>query len=174
MTRPFASLNPQEALHAAIFVEERNAGIYQRFAEMFAEFRDTESLEIASVFWDMCVEEKRHSSLLQNRYLEHYGNASCALTENDLQEVIELPRLESSDFFAPVEVAMPVARERALKVALDAERSAQEFYGQLVERTEDGELRRLYVELATMEDGHVTYLQGMLAASTVSGDSGVN
>lgn len=174
MTRSFASLNPQEALHAAIFVEERNAGIYQRFAEMFAEFRDPESLEVASVFWDMSVEEKRHSSLLQSRYVEHYGNASCTLTEEDLQELIEVPKLESSDFFEPVELAKPAARERALNVALDAEKSAQEFYGQLVERTEEGELRRLYIELATMEDGHVTYLQGMLAASTVGLDSDVH
>ena len=112
MTRSFASLNPQEALHAAVFVEERNAGIYQRFAEMFAEFRDPESLEIASVFWDMSVEEKRHSSLLQSQYVERYGNASCALTEEDLQEMIEVPKLESSDFFAPVELAKP-ARARA-------------------------------------------------------------
>lgn len=174
MTRSFTSLNPQEALHAAVFVEERNAGIYQRFAEMFAEFRDPESLEIASVFWDMSVEEKRHSSLLQNRYVEHYGNASCTLTEEDLQEMIEVPKLESSDFFASPGVQQPAARERALKVALDAEKNAQEFYGQLLERTEDGELRRLYVELATMEDGHVTYLQGMLAASTVGRDSEIN
>ena len=68
MTRAFTSLNPQEALHVAIFIEERNAGIYQRFSEMFTEFRDPESLEIASVFWDMSVEEKLHSSLLQNRF----------------------------------------------------------------------------------------------------------
>lgn len=174
MTRSFASLNPQEALHVAVFVEERNAGIYQRFAEMFAEFRDPESLEIASVFWDMSVEEKRHSSLLQNRYLEHHGNTGCALTENDLEEMIEVPRLESSDFFSGEEIAQAVARERALKVALDAEKGAQEFYGQLVERTEEGELRRLYIELATMEDGHVTYLQGMLAASAVGGDTESN
>lgn len=174
MTRSFASLNPQEALHAAVFVEERNAGIYQRFAEMFAEFRDPESLEIASVFWDMSVEEKRHSTLLQSKYVERYGNASCALTEEDLQEMIEVPKLESSDFFAPVELPRPIARERALKVALDAEKTAQDFYGRLVERTEEGELRRLYVELATMEDGHVTYLQGMLAASAVGGDGGVH
>ncbi len=174
MTRSFASLNPQEALHAAVFVEERNAGIYQRFAEMFAEFRDPESLEIASVFWDMSVEEKRHSTLLQSEYSERYGNASCSLTEEDVQEMIEVPRLESSDFFASAEVQRPAARERALKVALDAEKSAQEFYGQLVERTEEGKLRRLYVELATMEDGHVTYLQGMLSASAVGGDPGVH
>jgi len=73
MTRAFASLSPQEALHVAIFIEERNADIYQWFAEMFNEFRDAESLEIASVFWDMSVEEKRHSTLLQGRYQELFG-----------------------------------------------------------------------------------------------------
>ena len=35
MRRTFASLNAQEALHVAIFIEERNAAIYRRFAEMF-------------------------------------------------------------------------------------------------------------------------------------------
>ena len=57
MTRNFTSLSPQEALQVAIYIEERNAGVYQRFAEMFTEFRDPESLEIAGVFWDMSVEE---------------------------------------------------------------------------------------------------------------------
>ena len=45
MKRDFASLTAQEALHVAIFVEERNAEIYHQFAEMFAEFHDPESLE---------------------------------------------------------------------------------------------------------------------------------
>ena len=48
MKREFASLSAQEALHVAIFVEERNADIYREFAEMFAEFRDPPSLEIAA------------------------------------------------------------------------------------------------------------------------------
>ena len=154
MTRAFSTLNPQEALHVAIFIEERNADIYQRFADMFTEFRDPESLEIASAFWDMSVEEKRHSSQLQSRYQDRYGNAGCALTA--------------------VELGKSIARERALKVALDAERSAQDFYRQLVEQTEDGELRRLYIELSTMEDGHVIYLQGELATSAVARDQEVN
>ena len=172
MTRAFTSLNPQEALHVAIFIEERNADIYQRFAEMFTEFRDPESLEIASVFWDMSMEERRHSSQLQTRYQERYGNSSCALTEEDLQEMIEVPKLESSELFPAVEIGQVAARERALKVALGAEKSAQQFYHQLVEQTEDVALRRLYVELSTMEDGHVTYLQSMLAAQAVQ-DEGV-
>jgi len=173
MTRFFSSLNPQEALHVAIFVEERNAAIYQRFAEMFAEFGDPESAEIAAVFWDMSVEEKRHSSLLQMNYQERFGNASCALTEDDLNEMIEVPRLESSGVLVPGEFDAATPRERALKVALDAERSAHRFYSDLIDATSDGPLRRLYIELSTMEDGHVSYLQGMLAMSATMGEKDV-
>jgi rubrerythrin len=173
MTRVFSSLNSQEALQIAIFIEERNAAIYQRFAEMFSEFGDPESLEISNVFWDMSVEEKRHSVLLQGKYRDHYGDAKCDLTEEDLHELIEVPKLESSDVFEAAEAVMAGPRQRALRVALDAEKSAHDFYTQLVGTTEDSNLRRLYAELSTMEDGHVSYLQGLLAVSTTAGNKGV-
>ena len=174
MTRAFASLNAQESLHVAIFVEERNAGIYHRFAEMFTEFGDAESLEIASVFWDMAVEEKRHSGILQARYQELYGNASCSLNDESLQDFVELPRLEDADIFAVGPVARDSARERALQVALAAETRAHDFYTKLVAETKDGPLRRLYIELSMMEDGHVVYLERILASSTMGSDKGVN
>src|SRR5262249_20481974 len=86
MKREFASLSAQEALHVAIFIEERNAEIYHQFAEMFAEFRDPESLEIASTFWDMATEERRHGTQLQKRYFDRYGTRPCAVTEDDIRE----------------------------------------------------------------------------------------
>ena len=148
MKRSFSSLMPQEALHVAVFIEERNAELYHRFAEMFVEFRDLESLEIASVFWDMAVEERQHSTMLQERYSERYGNASCALTEEDLQELIEVPRLEDGDVFtAAKDGAIGTARERALQVALMAERSARRYYAGLAEHTPDAELEKLYQRL---------------------------
>jgi rubrerythrin len=174
MTRAFASLNPQEALHVAIFIEERNAGIYHRFAEMFTEFRDSESLEIASVFWDMAVEEKRHSNILRARYQERFPDSECQLTEEGLQEFIEVPKLETSDVFEATEKAETSPRERALQVALEAEKSAHKFYTELVEHTKDASLRRLYTELSMMEDGHVGYLENMLAASTASAEKPVH
>jgi rubrerythrin len=173
MTRAFASLDPQEALHVAIFIEERNAGIYHRFAEMFTEFHDAESMEIASVFRDMAVEEKRHSSMLQLKYQERFGNTRCSLTEEDLQEMIEVPRLEDGDVFANTGTTQLSARERALQVALVAEKSAQDFYSKLVELTEDGPLRRLYTELSVMEDGHVGFMQKILAESVTGGEKKV-
>jgi rubrerythrin len=163
MKRSFASLDPREALHVAIFIEERNAELYHRFAEMFVEFRDSESLEIASVFWEMAGEEKNHSSLLQAKYMEEYGSSRCALTEEDLIEWIEVPKLEDGDVFAATgEGSTSNVRERALQVALKAEIAAQSYYSGLVEKTKEGQLRRLYRELAEMEDGHVDYIQRKL------------
>ncbi len=163
MKRSFASLNPQEALHVAIFIEERNAELYHRFAEMFVEFRDSESLEIASIFWEMAVEEKNHSSLLQGKYLEQYGSSRCALTEEDLIEWIEVPKLEDGDVFAATREGRTTnVRDRALRVALTAELGAQRYYSHLVENTQEGPLRQLYGELAEMEDGHVAFIQRKL------------
>ncbi len=164
MKRSFATLNPQEALHVAIFIEERNAELYQQFAEMFAEFADSESVVIAGIFREMAIEEKDHSSRLQGLYLERFGTSSCSLTEEDLVELIEVPRLEQVDFFPAPERNKVSARERALQVALNAERSAQQYYAGLVEKSDPGPLRQLYRELAEMENGHVASLQQRMSA----------
>ena len=167
MKRAFASLNPQEALRVAIFIEERNAELYHRFAEMFVEFRDEESLEIASVFRDMAVEEKHHSTLLQGQYLDRFGSSSCALTEEDLVDLIEVPKLDTGSILAEAgEGRQGSARERALEVALSAEVGAHRFYEELVKSMPDGPLHRLYRELAEMEDGHVAYIQRKLVPHT--------
>jgi len=160
MKRQFTSLTPQEALHVAIFIEERNSELYHRFAEMFVEFRDVESLEIASVFWDMAAEERSHSTMLQQRYGDLYGNRACSITEEDLQELIEIPRLEDSDVFASTKDnnAAP-APERALQVALNAERQARTFYASLAENTSDRALKRIYTDLAEFELDHVEFLE---------------
>jgi rubrerythrin len=167
MKKAFISLTTQEALHVAIFIEERNAEVYHRFAEMFAEFRDVQSLEIASVFWDMAAEERHHSTLLQQRYMERYGNASCALTEEDVQELIEVPRLDSGNLFDEYEdPAKPNARERAFQVALAAENNARHFYDELAGATADFLLRALYRELAEYEKDHVEFLEKRIAQSS--------
>lgn len=166
MQRSFASLRPQEVLHIAICIEERNAGIYHRFAEMFSEFGDPESLEIAAVFWEMAIEEREHHALLQSRYSEQYGIAIPSLTEQELIEFIEVPRLENADVFgAPDGVT---ARRSALQVALHAEVSAQLFYSEMVEQTTDAILRQTYNNLAQIEDGHISFLESKLGQDTAS------
>ena len=169
MKRSFLSLSPQEALHVAIFIEERNAELYHRFAEMFVEFRDVESLEIAGVFWDMAVEEHHHSTRLQTLYGERFGNAACAITENDIDEMIELPNLDDGDVLKKNAKALP-ARESALQVALRAEQGARKYYAEIAEHTPDTKLRKLYNELAEFETDHVEFLERKLSETTAEND----
>jgi rubrerythrin len=161
MQRTFSSLTPPEALQAAICIEQRNAEVYHRFAEMFTEFGDEESVQIASLFWEMAIEERRHRSLLEEKYLQAYGPLTGAFTEEKLLELIEVPKLDAASLFTGGDGIAP--RDRALYVALQAEVSAQQFYERLVNDTPEGPLRRLYKDLAEMEDGHLTYLESKLA-----------
>ncbi len=164
----FSNLSAQEALHVAIFIEERNAEIYHHFAEMFASFQDSDSLEIAGVLWDMAAEERQHGTMLQERYTARYGLAACALTEANVIETIELPVLTDQDIFdSSTESA--TSHSRALKVALQAENQARDFYAELAKTATDADLRALYVELASFEAAHVEFLERRVANSTQRG-----
>jgi len=164
MKRDFASLSAQEALHVAIFIEERNADIYHQFAEMFAEFRDPESLEIAAAFWDLASEERQHGTALQKRYFDRFGNRPCAITEDDISDFIEVPRLENGEIFTISKLKIGRSpRELALEVAAAAEQTAGRFYQRLSEITEDEELRALYREFVEFEVGHGDWLGKKLA-----------
>jgi rubrerythrin len=166
MKRDFASLTAQEALHVAIFIEERNAEIYHQFAEMFAEFRDPESLEIASTFWDMATEERKHGTLLQKRYFDRYGTRPCAVTEDDIRDFIEAPRLENGDIFTISRLKVGRSpRQMALEIAIAAEQNAFRFYSHLSETTENEDMRSLYREFAGFEGDHTAWLERKVAES---------
>lgn len=165
MQRSFSSLTAAEALQVAISIEQRNADVYHRFAEMFAQFGDHESLEIASVFWEMTVEEQGHRALLEEKYVQMFGPLGDRLTEQDVIELVEVPNLDSADIFNnDIEFG---ARQRALQVAAQAELTAQQFYERLVGQTSEGPLRQMFRDLARMEDGHVAYLESKLLDNSV-------
>jgi rubrerythrin len=167
--RAFHDLSPKEALHVAIFIEERNAAIYQQFGELFAEFKDPESQEIARTFWEMVDEERHHGTMLQEMYFDRYGTEACSVTEDDIREIIELPRLDNPDLFAVARSGTFAPRRMALEVGLKAEQSAQRYYAQLALATNDDELRELYTELAELEDGHTAMLKKRIAAINRAG-----
>jgi rubrerythrin len=160
--REFASLNPQEALHVAIFIEERNAQLYGQFSELFSEFGDSESVEIAATFDEMAAEERKHGSLLQKRYFDRYGTQACAVTEDDVRELIEVPRLEEAIFVISRAKGGRSPRELALEVGLNAEQSATRYYSRLLEMSIDPEMRAFYREFVDFETGHTDFLQRTL------------
>lgn len=159
MKREFASLSVQEALHVGIFIEERNAHIYENFAQMFAEFHDSESRQIAVSFQEMAAEERQHGTILQERYTERYGNQACALTDQDIAEVVEVPQLENGEMF----ILGRISPQKALEVAWAAEQEARRFYKDLSRSTADASLRALYAEMAEFELDHAQFLEQKLA-----------
>ena len=170
MKREFSSLSPQEALHVAIFVEERNAEIYEQFADLFSEFKDEESIEIAGVFWEMAEEERAHGTELQDRYMERYGTQQCAVTEEEIRDIIELPKIENCNIFAFTRAKiLVVPAAQALQVALSAERAAQRYYARLIEITRDPGLRSLYKELSQFERDHTRLLERRLEQVKAAG-----
>lgn len=160
MKRSFASLEAFEALHVAIFIEERNARIYESFAQLFAEFNDRESQSIATVFGDMAEEERRHGSQLQELYGKKFGNQPCALTDADVADVVELPQLQDGEQL----IYGGLTPRQALEVGLAAERQAQRYYSELAPLTMDAPLRGLFWELANLERDHEEFLERKLAS----------
>jgi rubrerythrin len=159
MKREFASLSPNEALEVAIFIEERNARIYERFAKLFADFIDDEAQRVAATFREMAEEERRHRRELERRYVERYGIRLSAPTDEDVIDAIELPELNDEDVFDPGSFT----RARALQVALAAEHNARCYYARLSELTHDPQLRQLYQELAEFEQDHEDFLRQKLS-----------
>lgn len=167
MKRSFQSLSPQEALHVAIFIEERNAETYHNFAQLFVSFQDSTSLQTAGVLWEMAEEERHHSTLLQERYTALYGQSACALTGANVQEIIEFPQFVEEGIFDSTDAE--AARIRALRIALGAENQARDFYVALAKTASDPALRALYQELSGFEAEHVEFLERKLASSTPRG-----
>jgi rubrerythrin len=159
MKRSFASLSPQEGLHVAIFIEERNAEIYRNFCEMFAQFGDPDSFEISLAFREMSLEERRHSSRLQQRYFERYGTRPCAVTGDDVSDLVEVPNLHCADIFGTRRSSHRLPRQRAFEVALAAETSAIAFYRQLAETTPEPELKAFFQEFVDIESQHAGWLE---------------
>ena len=162
MKRNFADLEEHEALHVAIFIEERNARIYENFAQMFEEFRDAESANVAATFREMAEEERRHGTLLQERYFQRFGTKPCNLTDAHVADFIEVPQLEDGEMFI---LGGGLTRRKALEIALAAEQHARHYYTELAAVTVDAPLRGLYQHLASFERDHVEFLEEKLAQS---------
>jgi len=160
MKRKFADLEAYEALHVAIFIEERNARTYENFAQMISEFSDEESQAIAATFREMANEELGHGSRLQELYYRYFGTQPCSLTDADIEDVIEVPQLQEGEQF----IYGGLSRRWALEVALTAERQAKQYYTEIALLTLDAPLRGLYQELARQEQDHEDFLEAKLAA----------
>jgi len=98
--------------------------------------------------------------LLQKRYFDRYGTRPCAVTEEDISDFIEVPRLENGDIFTISKLKVGRSpREMALEIAMAAEQNALRFYARLSEISQDEELRALYKDFTDFEAGHSDWIE---------------
>jgi rubrerythrin len=117
----------------------------------------------------MAEEEERHGVVLQERYSERYGQHATLISEEEIRDKIEVPKIVTGEIFAIARAQVSqVPRNRAFEIALAAERSAMKFYTRLLETTDDAGLRSLYEELASDEDDHVRTLQKKITSGNRS------
>lgn len=163
MKRNFTSLSSREALRLAIVIEERNAHIYQRLGEMFSK-SCPDSPQIPAAFHELADRERLHGANLTERYSKRFGALRADMSEEDIWDLIEAPRLDVADIQAAVEAGDALAARRmALGMALAAEQGAVKYYTRVAGTTPDPELKALCEEFVTDEREHTGWVEQALA-----------
>lgn len=151
MSKDFAKLKPDEVVQLAIAVEKANARRFETFAEMFESYDPI----VSGIFRELAEEERTHRELLEGKYEEKFGQLTSGVEESDVREVIEAVDMAHAEHF----VFDDLTPLDALQVALNAEKAAREFYGELAATTADSDLKRVYDELSEFEADHIWYLE---------------
>jgi rubrerythrin len=140
--RRFTDLSEQEILALAISSEEDDSRIYETYAEhLCADFPQS-----AKLFDEMAEEEHHHRRLLIELHKRRFG------------DVIPLIRREHvAGYYArkPVWLIENLGIERIREEAAAMERQAQNYYLAAAKRTQDADTRKLLVDLAAAEAGHI-------------------
>jgi rubrerythrin len=155
MTRSIADLTAQEIIAFAIDTEKNNAERYDVFSNLYSDYNS----DIHELFLQLKKEELQHLKVLQNKWLQKYGDAALPdVKEYEVVEVIEAIDLNHGEHLLFDDVLL----KDAVQMALISEKSARLFYNIAAATTPDSELRTLFMELEEFEIGHVNRLEMLI------------
>ena len=141
------------ALQMAIQTEIDGVNFYQRFAAQ------TQDSHARAMFQRLAQDEVMHLELLQNTraMLEESG-------EWAEYKGVEIGEVVSAPIFSRERVEQNVVEYTsdlsALRLAYLIEKDAMDFYAHAAEQTADPNGKRMFADLAKMEQGHLNLLEG--------------
>lgn len=141
-TLDYAGLSLMDALDLAILVEEEAQERYEEFARQMTLHHTPEA---AKFFLLMEQNEARHRVVLTARRKKLFGAAPRRVTREMLWDV-EAPEYDGARAFMTL--------RQALKVVLDAETKAYEFFDTNLAHITNPEVRTLFEELRAEESEH--------------------
>jgi len=141
--KSFADLDEREILALAITLEEEDGRIYRDYADGL---RDTYPAS-AQVFEDLAEEESGHRRMLIDLFREKYGEHIPLVRREDVKGFIKRK---------PLWLTRPLGLEAVRKQAEELEAEVANFYTKSAARVTDASLRKLLVDLAEAEQGHMS------------------
>jgi rubrerythrin len=136
-------VNVLDALGIAIYNEQSAFDFYKNLSETIQNPSGQERFRFLS------LEEKRHRSLLEERYLKESGGKSFIFDPQKVKKI----KLKIND---------QASAKEALHLALEAEREAYNSYMRASSQTSDPQGKKMYESLASEEDKHYQILMSEL------------
>lgn len=152
-------LDLKDALDLAILVEIEAKERYEEFARQIGSNAKDDA---GSFFQQMARNETKHAEDLKSKRNELFGDAVSRMSAEKLYEYqeIEAPEFERAESF--------MSPHKALKVALESEIKAFNFFNKAEKEVKDPAVKELFRELKEEELEHKKMVETML--SKVKGD----
>ncbi len=146
-----STLNLMDALDLAKLIEMEACHRYQMFAKQFGH---SGGYDAGAFFASMAENEAKHGQDLEARRKALFGDTPARVTLDDLYDV------EAPDMGAP---SRGMSTLDAMKIGLQAEQKAHDFYDGALAGITDEDVRELFVELRDEEIEHVEMLRDAMA-----------
>jgi len=147
----FTHLSLKDALDLAILVEDEAMERYQEFTDQMRKHHTEDS---AKFFSFMAMNEKKHGDELRARRTELFGSEPRAVDRSMVFDV-EAPEYDQARAFMSV--------HEALRVALDAETKAYDFFDRALPQIDNPDVRELFTELRQEEVEHQDLVKAEMA-----------
>jgi rubrerythrin len=147
----FASLSLLDALDLAILIEDEARERYEEFADQM-QLHHTPDAE--RFFREMAVNETRHGTELAQRRHALFPSEPRHVTRDMLWDV-EAPGYEQATMF--------MSARQAMRVALEAEIKAHDYFAAALEHVTNADVRALFAELRDEEVEHQQMVRAAMA-----------
>ncbi len=159
----FEHFEEKEAVKKAAMIEENGVRFYTLLSEK------TQDEETRAVFKKLARDEKKHFKVVEEKFFPEAGYSE-QITEEEIALEEYIQKTGAADIFTKridvdALVVLLDSPRKALMVALHTERYSVELFGNLAEKSETEEARKLYEEIADEERAHVSQIEALLAAT---------
>ncbi|MBI5970794.1 MAG: ferritin family protein [Deltaproteobacteria bacterium] len=158
----FDHAEEKEAVKRAALIETNGHKFYGRLAEK------TLDKKTKSVFKALANDEKKHLKIIEKTYFPEAGFTDT-ITDEEIMIEDYLKKSGAADLFTKridVDKLIKLVDEprKALIVALDTERYSVEYFEGLAKSSISEDGKKICMELAEEERGHVKHIEGLLAS----------